>query len=85
MGRGLIATDAPGCRNLVDPGITGFMCGVRSANSLANAMENFLRLTPDERVEMGGRARQMVEDRFNDERVNEAYLKVLQRMKRGRP
>ena len=45
-------------------------------------MERFLRLTPDERVEMGGRARQMVEERFSDERVSEAYLAVLEE---GRP
>ena len=82
MGRPLIAADAPGCRNLVEPGVTGFLCDVRSAASLASAMERFLRLSPDQRVEMGGRARQMVEERFSDERVNEAYLTVLQGMKR---
>ena len=81
MGRALVATDAPGCRNLVEAGVTGFLCDVRSAASLAGAMERFLRLTPDERVEMGGRARQMVEERFSDEHVNDAYLKVLQGMK----
>jgi glycosyltransferase involved in cell wall biosynthesis len=83
MGRPLIATDAPGCRNLVETGVTGFLCDVRSAASLAGAMERFLRLTLDERAEMGGRARQMVEERFSDERVNEAYLQVLQGMKDG--
>ena len=82
MGRALIATDTPGCRNLIDPGATGYLCDVRSGVSLAGAMERFVRLTPDERAEMGGRARQMVEERFSDERVNEAYLKVLQGMKR---
>ena len=82
MGRPLIATDAPGCRNLIEPGVTGFRCAVRSAPSLASAMEDFLRLTPDERAEMGGRARQMVEERFSDDRVNEAYLQVLQGMNR---
>ena len=39
MGRALIATDAPGCRNVVEPGVTGFLCEVRSAVSLADAME----------------------------------------------
>ena len=82
MGRPLIATDAPGCRNLVEPGVSGFMCDVQSAASLAGAMESFLRLTPHERVEMGRRARQMVEQRFSDERVHEAYLVILGRMKR---
>ena len=83
MGRPLVATDAPGCRNLVEPGVTGFLCDVRSAVSLAGAMERVLRLTPDERVKMGGRARQMVEERFSDERVSEAYLAVLGRLKRA--
>ena len=82
MSRPLIATDAPGCRNLIEPGVTGFLCDVRSGASLASAMERFLRLTPDERAEMGGRARQMVEERFSDERVNAAYLQVLQGMDR---
>jgi glycosyltransferase involved in cell wall biosynthesis len=82
MGRPLIATDAPGCRHVVEPGVTGFMCDVQSAASLAGAMDSFLHLTPDERVEMGRRARQMVEERFNDERINEAYLVILGRMKR---
>ena len=83
MGRALIATDAPGCRNVVEPGATGFLCEVRSAASLADAMERFLRLTPDERSKMGRSARQMVEERFSDERVNEAYLKALQGMRRA--
>jgi len=82
MARALVATDAPGCRNLVEPGVTGFLCDVRSGPSLARAMESFLRLTRQQRAEMGKRARQMVEERFSDERVNEAYLKVLQSMKR---
>ena len=83
MGRALIATDAPGCRNVIEPGVTGFLCEVRSAASLADAMERFLRLTPDERFKMGRSARKMVEERFSDERVNEAYLKALQGMKRA--
>jgi glycosyltransferase involved in cell wall biosynthesis len=82
MGRPMVATDAPGCRNLVEAGVTGFLCEVRSGPSLAEAMEKFARLSQDERSAMGGRARQMVEDRFSDELVNEAYLKVLERLGR---
>ena len=82
MGRPLIATDAPGCRDLVEPEVTGYLCELRSGPSLAAAMGKFARLSPDERAAMGGRARQMVEDRFSDEGVNEAYLKVLERLGR---
>ena len=82
MGRPLIATDAPGCRDLVEPEVTGYLCEVRSGPSLAEAMEKFARLSPDERAAMGRQARQMVQDRFSDERVNEAYLQVLARLRR---
>ena len=82
MGRPLIATDAPGCRDLVEPEVTGYLCQVRSGPSLAETMEKFACLSPDERAAMGRQARQMVEDRFSDERVNEAYLKVLERLGR---
>ena len=77
MARPLVATDAPGCRNLVEPGETGFLCEVRSGRSLAEAMSKIAGLSPGQRAEMGKRARQMVEDRYSDERVNEAYLVVL--------
>ena len=77
MARPLVATDAPGCRNLVEPGETGFLCEVRSAQSLAEAMSKIAGLSPGQREEMGKRARQMVEERYSDERVNEAYLAVL--------
>ena len=77
MARPLVATDAPGCRNLVEPDETGFFCEVRSGRSLAEAMSKIAGLSPGQREEMGKRARQMVEDRYSDERVNEAYLVVL--------
>ena len=82
MGRPLIATDAPGCRDLVEHEATGYLCKVRSGPSLAEAIEKFARLSADERAAMGRRARQMVGDRFSDERVHEAYLKVLERLGR---
>lgn len=77
MARPLVATDAPGCRDLVEFGVTGFLCEVRSGRSLAEAMSRIACLSPDGRAAMGGRARQMVEERYSDERVNEAYLAVL--------
>ncbi len=46
MARPLVATDAPGCRNLVEPGVTGFLCEVRSGPSLAEAMSRIAGLSP---------------------------------------
>ena len=35
MGRPLIATDVPGCRDVVEHEVNGLLCEVRSATSLA--------------------------------------------------
>src|SRR5581483_9725820 len=35
MGRPIVATDVPGCREVVDDGITGLLCEVKNAHSLS--------------------------------------------------
>jgi len=59
MARPLIASDVPGCRAVVDNNVTGFLCEVRSADSLADAVERYLLLRPEARHAMGlvGRAK----------------------------
>lgn len=77
MGRPLIGTDVPGCRQIVEDGITGYRCFVRSPSSLAEAMMKIIRLPRRQRQEIGNRARAMVEARFSDERVSAAYVAAL--------
>lgn len=54
MARPVIATDVPGCRAVVDREVSGFLCEVRSADSLAAAIERFLALAPGARAAIGG-------------------------------
>jgi glycosyltransferase involved in cell wall biosynthesis len=78
MGRPLIATDVPGCREVVEEGVNGFLCGVRDPASLADAMQRFIALSPDARQAMGSAARAMVERRFSEEHVIAAYLEAIE-------
>ena len=80
MGRPLIATDVPGCRELVDDGVNGFLCAVRDSGSLAQAMERFAGLPDDERAAMGAASRRKAEERFDERIVVEAYLDALARV-----
>lgn len=77
MGRPLVATDVPGCREVVEHGVNGLLCEVRSADSLAEAMRSVIEMSPQSRSAMGAAARRTVEERFSEERVVEAYLAVL--------
>ena len=76
MGRAVITTDVPGCRETVVDGVNGFLVPVRDAVALAQAMLKFV--TQPELIEvMGWQSRRMVEERFDVRKINPQLLKVL--------
>jgi glycosyltransferase involved in cell wall biosynthesis len=77
MGRPLIATNVPGCRDVVEEGGNGFLCDVRSANSLSKAMIRLAAIDPALRAKMGERSREIVVQRFSEELVAQAYVMAL--------
>ncbi len=77
MARPLICTDAPGCRDAVVNGDTGFMCRPRDAHDLARSIKRFLALTVAERRTMGERGRAFVEQHFDEKMVVDRYLHVV--------
>lgn len=77
MGKPLIATDVPGCRDVVVEGETGYLCAARSADSLAAAMLKMLDTPAAERLRMGAAGRRKVEQEFCETRVIAKYLEAL--------
>ena len=77
MARPLIATDVPGCRDVVDDGENGYLCDVRDSASLAAAMRKFAFLPQPQRLAMGKAARRKVQEQFSEEFVLRAYLGLL--------
>ena len=81
MGRPLVATDVPGCRGIVEDGVNGYLCSVRDAASLADAMRKMARLSHAERQAMGDAARKRVEREFSETVVIRAYLDALGKLR----
>ena len=73
MGRPLIATNNPGCRDVVIEGKTGYLCEVRNARCLANAMWTLLALSPQERKQMGLAGREYMEREFDIKHIIKQY------------
>lgn len=80
MGRPLIGTDVPGCREVVREGITGFLCEAKSASSLAAAMERLARSPNEQQAQMGTQARAMAEREFDQSLVIAAYLSIVRQV-----
>ncbi|SDV47812.1 glycosyltransferase family 4 protein [Chitinasiproducens palmae] len=77
MGRPIVATDVPGCRDIVRDGVTGLLCAARDASALAAAMARLLDMTPVERTALAQRARDDATRRFDENRVVARYLTLL--------
>nr|WP_228259028.1 glycosyltransferase family 4 protein [Marinobacter sp. JH2] len=77
MGRPAIVTDVPGCRHAIEPEVTGWLCEVRSAGSLAEQMRRVVNMSVSELEEAGSAARERMEARFSEEVVVQAYLECL--------
>jgi len=77
-GRPLLASDVPGCREIVQHGENGLLFEVDHTNALADAMQQLID-DPAMRLKMGQTGRHMVEDRFSASIVGQATVAVYQR------
>lgn len=73
MGRAIITTDAPGCRETVVDGVNGVLVPVKAVGELAEAMMRFIE-DPDLAKRMGRQSRQIAEERYDVHRVNTVML-----------
>lgn len=76
-GRPVIATNISGCREIFEEGLTGFGCKPGSAEELIEAIRKFLALSPEQRADMGRKARQKMEKEFDRWKVVKEYMEEI--------
>jgi glycosyltransferase involved in cell wall biosynthesis len=74
----LIATNVPGCKELVNEGFNGFLCEPANRDSLIQAIKKMLSLSPLEHENFGLYSRNIVIKNFGKERVNTLYLDSIE-------
>jgi glycosyltransferase involved in cell wall biosynthesis len=73
MGRAVVTTDAPGCRETVLHGENGFLVPIQDPEALAEAMRRFIE-EPELQQSMGARSRQIAERKYDVHKVNAVML-----------
>ena len=76
MGRAVITTDAPGCRETVVDGVNGFLVPVKSVDALTEAMVRFIT-DPYLATRMGKCGRQIAEEKYDVHKVNAVMLSEM--------
>ncbi|MBE6075411.1 MAG: glycosyltransferase family 4 protein [Selenomonas ruminantium] len=79
-GRPIITTDRAGCREVVDDGVNGYIVQQKNSQDLIEKIESFLRLSFDEKREMGIKGRLKVEHEFDRKIVVEKYLSEVRKI-----
>ena len=77
MGRPAIATDVPGCRDIVSDGINGYLCAARSGQALAEAFGRAAQTNDADWDKMAQAARERVVSRFSAGGVTALYFQAL--------
>jgi glycosyltransferase involved in cell wall biosynthesis len=78
MGRPIVTTDAVGCRDAIDDGVTGLLCRVADATDLSAKLLRMIEMSPEERVLMGLAGRRKMELEFDEKIVIDRYLRVIE-------
>ncbi len=76
MGRPIITTDAPGCRETVIDGRNGYLVPLRDAAALARAMRRFLD-EPESIAKLGAASRALAADKYDVRKINARLMRYM--------
>ena len=77
MGRPVITSDIPGCREAVEDGKSGYLCEVKNADMLYEKMKQMADKSVEERDIMGRCARKRMEEMFDKNRIVEQTVEII--------
>ncbi|MCM3673362.1 glycosyltransferase family 4 protein [Peribacillus simplex] len=77
MGKPLIASNIPGCKEIIEDGHNGYLFEVKTTTSLEKKLIQFIELDKKEKENMGKRSRIKVKAEFDRNIVINNYMKVI--------
>ncbi|MEK9825236.1 MAG: glycosyltransferase, partial [Methylotenera sp.] len=77
IGRPIVASDVPGCKDVVTHGKNGFLCNVKDSTDLTEKMQDMILLPYQHRLEFAMQGRLKIEAEFDENIVIKKYLDVI--------
>lgn len=79
-GRALLASDVPGCNEVVRDGFNGFLFKVKDGRSILDKVKLYLSLSDAEKRELAANSRILAEERFDENLVIAQYAETIVRI-----
>lgn len=76
-GKPIITTRNIGCKEVVEDGVTGFLCDIKDPITLSQCMEKIILMSDKERNEMGLKGRKKMENEFDIKLIIEKYKNII--------
>lgn len=76
-GRPIITTKRPGCKEIVDDGVNGYLIECKDTEGLKEKVEKFINMSFSEKKKMGLNGRKKVENEYDRNIVIDSYLKEI--------
>lgn len=77
MEKPVIATDVPGCHEIVDDGVNGLLVPVKDPHALAYAMIKIIQMPENLRARMGKAGREKIIKNYSNDLVSRQYLDLI--------
>jgi glycosyltransferase involved in cell wall biosynthesis len=75
----IITTDHTGCREIIIPNVSGFLCKSKNVSDLVKKIERFLLLPQKKRDKMGEKSREYVISNFEESIIIQLYIEAIKR------
>lgn len=79
-GRPLIASDIPGCKEIIEHNVSGIVFPPRNYTAFLSAIEKFIELPVESKRVFGEEGRQLVENMFDRQIIIDKYLEEINRV-----
>jgi len=79
LGRPIVTTDVPGCREAIEDGKTGFLVQVKDEQSLANAIEKLI-INDELCLQFSHNARVLAEQKFDIKQVVKTHINIYENL-----
>lgn len=80
LGKPIVTTNVPGCKEVVIDGQNGFLCEVKNGKDLAKKMDKISELSKEEWNKMANQSRKLAETKFDEKFVIKKYLEVINKI-----
>ena len=77
LGRPIIVSDVPGCKELVNNGLNGIISKKKNINSLTESIESFIKLSESQCIQMGKNGNKFVNDFYSVKIIIKEYSALI--------